>query len=39
MYFKKTIDSWRQTQAIPWPLIGAVAMLLMFVVLANIFGK
>jgi hypothetical protein len=39
MYFKKTIDSWRKTQATPWLLIGAVTMLLMFVVLANIFGK
>jgi hypothetical protein len=39
LHFKKTIDSLRQTPAIPWPLIGAVTMLLMFVVLAYIFGK
>ena len=39
MNFKKTIDSMRQAQTTPWPLIGAVAMFLMFVILANAFGK
>jgi hypothetical protein len=39
MNVKKTIDAMRQAQTTPWPLIGAVAMFLMFVVLANTFGK
>jgi len=39
MNLKKTIDNMRQAQTTPWPLIGAVAMFMIFVILANVFGK